>query len=112
MEIPIIIETIIKKATQCFKYLLINGIEDPTITMQDQNPETVYDWNIRETIKIKRYKWDCMAMAIYYGEVEIVKILEEKGIEKGSKSAHIEAALLSHRNAIAKEIINEMKEKK
>ena len=52
-----------------------------------------------------------MAVAIYYGEVEIAKILEEKGIEKGDKAAHIEAAILSYRNAIVKEIINHMKEK-
>jgi len=52
-----------------------------------------------------------MAIAIYYGELEIMKILEEKGIEKGDKPAHIEAALLSYRNAIAKEIINKKKEK-
>ena len=51
-----------------------------------------------------------MAIATYYGEVEIAKILEEKGIEKGDKPSHIEAALLSYRNAIAKEIINKMKE--
>ena len=41
MKIPIIHECIIKKATNCFKFLLINGIEDPT--MQDQNPERFYE---------------------------------------------------------------------
>ena len=51
-----------------------------------------------------------MALAIYYGKVEIVKILEERGIEKGNKPVHIEAALLSYRNALGKEIINKMKE--
>ena len=43
--------------------------------------------------------------------MEIIKILEENGIEKGNKSSHIEAALLSYRNSIAKEIINHIKEK-
>ena len=38
-------------------------------------------------------------------------ILEEKGIEKGSNPEHIEAAILSYRNGIAKEIIDQMKEK-
>ena len=43
--------------------------------------------------------------------MEIIKILEELGIEKGKISAHLEAALLSYRNSIAKEIIIKMKEK-
>ena len=96
MEIPIIIECIIQKATKCFKYLLINGIEDPTKTM----------YTIPYT-----YMWDCMSIAIYYGEVEIMTILEEKCIEKGKNSGHIEAAILSYRNDIAKEIIIKIKEK-
>ena len=100
MKIPIITECIIEKATKCFKYLLINGIEDPTITIRESGFSME-----------RQYEWDCMAVAIYYGEDEIVKILEEKGIEKGSKPSHIGAAILSYRNAIVKEIINEMKEK-
>ena len=52
-----------------------------------------------------------MLIAIYDGEVEIATILEEKVIEKGNKPAHIEANLLSYRNAIAKEIMNKKKEK-
>ena len=111
MRIPIIIESIIHKAIKCFKYLLINGIEDPTNTMDEQNPKTIrMSWY--NTIEVKRYEWDCMATAIYYGEVEIMTILEEKGIEKGNKPSHIEAALLSYRNSIAKTIINNMKEEK
>ena len=39
MKIPIIIECIIEKAVKYFKYLLINGIKDPTITMKDLRPE-------------------------------------------------------------------------
>ena len=99
MEIPIIIYTIIQKASKCFKYLLINGLEDPTITMKNQSGNL-----------LKEYEWDCMGSAIYYGEVEIMTILEEKGIEKGNKSAHIEAAILSYRNTIAKKIIKQAKE--
>ena len=109
MKIPIIIECIIQKAEKCFKYLLINGIENPTMTIQEQNPEIIsISWN--SNIERKRYEWDCMSIAIYYGEMENVKILEEKCIEKGSKPVHIEAAILSYRNVIAKEIINKMKE--
>ena len=59
----------------------------------------------------KRYNWDCMAMAIYFGNKEIIKILEEKGIKKGKIPAHIEAAILSYRNEITKEIMQEMNEK-
>ena len=110
MKIPIFIECVIQRATKCFKYILINGFENPSIIMNDQSPQeiTISWW---ETIKIKRFEWDCMSVAIYYGEMEIIKILEENGIEKGSLSAHFEAAILSYRNGIAKEIINQMKGK-
>ena len=36
-----------------------------------------------------------MAIAIFYGNLEIMKILEENGIEK-DKIAHVEAAILSY----------------
>ena len=110
MKIPIIIECIIQKAIKCFKYLLINGIEDPTLTMQDQNPEILYNYSDQKTER-KRYEWDCMAVAIYYGEMEIVKILEEKGIEKENNPKYINAAIFAYRNRIAKEIIKQLKEK-
>ena len=42
MKFPIMIECIIQKASKYFKYLLINGIEDPTTTTQDQNPYPLY----------------------------------------------------------------------
>ena len=75
MKFSIINECIIEKATKCFKYLLINGIEDPTIIIQEQNP---YPENTLGYITWKSdhlYDWDCMGLAIYYGEVEIIKIL-------------------------------------
>ena len=111
MGIPIINECIIQKATNCFKYLLINGIEDPTITIQDQNPYPADNFMHNFWKSEHKYEWDCMAIAIYYGEVEIMKILEEKGIEKGNNPSHIEAAILSYRNGIVNEIINQLKEK-
>ena len=67
--------------------------------------------NDKTNQRIKRYEWDCLAIGIYYGEVEIVKILEEKGIEKGKSSSHIEAAILSYRNKDVKEIITKMNER-
>ena len=36
--------------------------------------------------------------------------MKEKGIEKGKKQTHIEAAILSYRNLIAKEIIEDLNE--
>ena len=104
MKIPLIQYCIMKNAMECFKYLLVNGYDDPNKTMEEQERRDLW-------IDIKRYKWDCMATAIYYGNMEIVKILEDKGIEKGNNSAHIEAAILSYRNSIVKEIIEEMNSK-
>ena len=63
MKIPILIYCVIQKAIKCFKYLLINGIDDPTLTMQEENPDPQdLCW-----INRHRYEWDCMAIAIYYG---------------------------------------------
>ena len=109
MKIPIIQLCIIKKAIECFKYLLVNGYDDPKKTMEEQNPRTFYDPDIGQ-VKIKRYEWDCITTAIYFGNKEIIKILDEKGIEKGKNPTHIEAAILSYRNLIAKEIIEDLNE--
>ena len=112
MKIPIIQFCIMNKAIECFKFLLINGFDDPNKTMEEQNPECFYDYDIHKRIEIKRYEWDCMATAIYFGNKEIIKILEVRGIEKGKNPTHIEAAILSYRNMIAKEIIWDLNENK
>ena len=39
MKIPIMNYCIIEKAMKCFKYLLINDIQDPTETMPEDNPD-------------------------------------------------------------------------
>ena len=106
MSIPIIIYSIIQNAIQCFKYLLINGY-DPREIMVEQNPDpTDKSWKSSH-----RYEWNCMDTAIFYGRVEIIKILEDNGIEKGMNPNCIEAAYLSFRNSIAKEIMRQIKEK-
>ena len=104
MEISLIQYCIMKKAIGCFKYLLVNGFDDPNKTMKEQNPYP--EDNLMEKNQ-HGYEWDCMATAIYFGNKEIIKILEEKGIEKGNPS-HLEAAIFSYRYIIAKEIIKEM----
>ena len=104
MKIPLIQYCIIKKAIECFKFLLINGFDDPNKTMEEQNPKRI------GSKAIKRYKWDCMATAIYFGNNEIIKILEGRGIEKGRNPTHIEAAILSYRNSIAKKLIEDLNE--
>ena len=38
MEIPLIQYCVMKNAIECFKYLLVNGFDDPNKTMKDQNP--------------------------------------------------------------------------
>ena len=105
MKIPIIQYCIMKRAVECFKFLLVNGFDNPNKTMEEQNRNTFF--SDQET---KRYKWDSLATAIYFGNKGIIKILEEKGIEKGKKLEHIEAAILSYRNEIAEEIVEEMNE--
>ena len=106
MSIPILVYTLIHNATKCFKYLLLNG-EDPRKIMEEQNP----DMNNKNWKSFHRFEWDCMATAIFYGRVELIKILEENGIEKGENANHIETAILSFRNPVAKHIIEQIKEK-
>ena len=105
MEIPLIQYCIMEKAIRCFKYLLVNGYDDPNKVMKEEKP---YSWWKRQ----HRYEWDCMTTAIYLGNNEIIKILEEKGIEKGKNPVQIEAAILSYRNIIVEEILEEMNKKK
>ena len=110
MEIPLIQYCIMKKAIECFKYLLVNGFNDPNKTMEEQNPDYFYKPPNYNEIEIRKYEWDCMATAIFFGNKEIIKILEEKGIGKGKNPTHIEAAILSYRNVIIKEIIEDLNE--
>ena len=110
IEIPLLQFCIMKNAIKCFKYFLVNGYDDPRIIMNDQNLKRVFDYKIETDIYISRYQWDSMATAIYFGNKEIMKILEEKGIQKGNHSEHLEAAILSYRNSIAKEILDILNE--
>ena len=110
MEIPLIQYCIMKNAIECFKYLLVNGYDDPNKTMEEQNPYPEKNFMHNSWKSQHQYEWDCMATAICFGNKEIIKILEEKGIEKGKRPSHIEAAILSYRNLIAKEIIEDLNE--
>ena len=111
MKIPLIQYSVMKNAIKCFKYLLVNGYDDSKKALKEQNPynekERLYKyWNSED-----QYEWDCMATAIYFGNKEIIKILEEKGFKKGDNPGHLKAAILSYRNQIAKEILEEIEEK-
>ena len=108
MKIPLIQYCIMKNAIKCFKYLLINGKDDPEKFMEEGD---FYNEGY-SLIDQTRYKWNSMNTAIYFGNLEIVKILEDKGKEKGIKMgrnpANVEAAILSYRNEIVKKIMDEM----
>ena len=67
MEIPLIQYCIMKKAIECFKYLLVNGFDDPNKTMEEQNPYPKNDFMYSLWKSPHRYKCDCMATAIYFG---------------------------------------------
>ena len=117
MKMPLIQFCVLKNAIECFKYLLVNGYDDPKKTMKEQNPNPEMGWSLNnngtmEMKEIRRYEWDCMATAIYYGNKEIVKILEEKEFEKGKNPSHIEAAILSFRNTMVDEILEKIEEEK
>ena len=110
MKIPLIQYCIMKKANKCFQYLFATNYDDPNKVMEDQKPDRILNVLAKRYKEIKRYEWDSMATAIYFGNKDIINILKEK-IEKGKKSSHIEAAILSYRNYIAKEILDEVTKK-
>ena len=60
-----------EKTIKCFKYLLVNGFDDPNKTMEELNLDHFFD-SYLHTIEIKRYEWNCMAPAIYFGNKEII----------------------------------------
>ena len=105
MKIPLLQYCVMKNAIKCFKYLLVNGYDDPNKTMKDQNPNPNPNSYPLKGTKRALYKWDCMATAIYFGESEIVKILEERGFKD---PVHIEAAILSYRNHIVEIYLDEI----
>ena len=109
MQIPLIQYCIMKNAIKCFKYLLINGFDDPSRNMEEQIPKRK-NWRHKK-VEIKRYVWDCMTTAIFFGNNEFVRILEFRGIEKGQNAAHVEAAILSYKNKLAKEIFENLNKK-
>ena len=104
MTIPLLQYCIIKRSFNCFKYLLVNGYGNPKESMK----EDCDSFSGEDLIYQNRYNWDCMAIAIYFGCKDIIKILEEKCFEKGNIPSHIEAATLSYRNEILNEMLTEM----
>ena len=109
MKIPLIQYCIMKNARECFKYLLVNGYDNPNQYMKEYFQEDPRVPFYRRNIINKRYEWDSMSTAIFFENKEIIKILEEKGMEKGKDPSHIEAAILSYRNIIVEEILNDIK---
>ena len=121
MKIPLIQYCIMKKSIECFKYLLVNGFDDPKKileeqkTLEEQNSKRFHYnifgyYQIKIFDEFKRYDWDSMATAIFFGNKEIVRILEERVINKGARFSHLDAAILSYRNHIAVEIFEEIDE--
>ena len=100
MKIPILLYCILKKAIKCFKFLILNGA-DPYQTLSYEEGE--YAWNKKQGDK---YKWDCMTIAICFGEWEMMKILESRGINKLNNPNVWEAAALTHRNNLLKLFIS------
>ena len=78
---------------KCFKFLILNGA-DPSQTLQNEDEDE------------HKYEWDCISIAVCFGEWEMMKILEEKGIDKVDNPNVWEAAALTHRNKFLKLLIS------
>ena len=113
MKIPLLQYCIMKNAIKCFKFLLINGYCDPNKTMKDH--ETHYIYTLGSRKRIRRYKWNSLATAQYFGNKEIVRILESRvnnnEIMRNIKSlSYIEASVFSYQNSIIEQIIEDMEQ--
>ena len=75
-RIPILLYCIEKNATKCFKFALINGA-DPSIKSEKLKRR-------REKWRGKEYKevWDAYGFAGAKGNIQIIRILEEKGLNQ------------------------------
>ena len=91
MTIPILHYCVMKKAMKCFKFLILNGA-DPSQTLS-------HEWK-------HEYEWDCISIAVCFGEWEMMKILEERGFDKLNNPSVWEAAALTHRNKFLKLLIS------
>ena len=91
VNIPIIHYCIMKKAMKCFKFLILNGSDSSQTLSHKLNHE---------------YEWDCISIAVCFGEWEMMKILEERGINKLNNPNVWEAAALTHRNKLLKQLIS------
>lgn len=88
MNIPILHYCIMKNAMKCFKFLILSGA-NPLLNMEvpyfaDEN----------------QYKWNCITVTICFGNWEMMKILEERGVNKINNTNVWEAAALTHRNQL------------
>ena len=94
MKIPILHYCVMKKAIKCFKFLLLNGV-DPSQTLSK-----------KKFFEHNEYEWDCISIAVCFGEWEMMKILEERGINKLNNPNVWQAAALTHRNKLLKLLIS------
>ena len=113
MKIPLLQYCIMKNAIKCFKFLLINGYCDPNKTMKDHVPFYIYISGSQK--RIRRYKWNSLATAQYFGNKEIVRILETRLnnneiMENIKPLSYIEASFFSYQNSIIKQIIEDMEQ--
>ena len=95
VNIPILYYCIMKKAMKCFKFLILNGA-NPSQTLS-------HEWK-------QEYEWDCISIAVCFGEWEMMKILEERGIDKLNNPNVWESATLTHRNKFLKLLISKQDE--
>ena len=127
MNIPILDYCVIKKALKCFKFFILIGA-DPTVKLsqiqstiqpkqQASNQRSRFGHfsfrrkqNQPNVQPKQHYEWDCISIAICFGEWEMVKILEERGIKKQNNTKVWEAAALTHRNNLLKLFISNKEE--
>ena len=103
MNIPILHYCIMKKAMKCFKFLILNGADPSQTIYYEEGPS----WDRR---KGDKYEWDYISIAVCFGEWEMMKILEERGINKLNNPNVWEAAALTHRNKLLKLLISKKDE--
>lgn len=97
VELPLIHYCAIRGSTKCLKFLLITSYDDPkkTVCLRIVSPlKKSVKWDLDDT----GFDWDAMALAVAFGHTEVVKVLEDEGMDLNSNLGVWQAAGFSYRN--------------
>ncbi len=96
--LPIIHYAAMCKALRCFKFLLLNGA----------NPRELVSFSMIPMTPNMRINLDCVSFAGFGGELEILKILEERGMDCRRNLGFWFLAGLAHQNVLLNKLLKKV----